>query len=94
MRRVLIVGRSRYQLPLSESLAKKFDALSQRLEVRVLASGTGSDPRFRLHRPRRRLDGFAFFALLPLRVAQELRTFRPGEALNGSVRRYHWRHHT
>lgn len=77
MRRVLIVGRSRYQLPLSESLAKKFDALSQRLDVRVLASGTGSDPRFRLHRPRRRLDGFSFFALLPLRVAQELRTFRP-----------------
>lgn len=81
MRRVLIVGRSRYQLPLSESLAKKFGALSERLEVRVLATGTGSDPRFNLHRPLRALDGFAFFALLPMRVARELREFRPDVVL-------------
>ena len=52
--RVLFVGRTRYRLPLGESLARKWDALSQRMEVRVLASGTGSDPRFRLVAPRRR----------------------------------------
>ena len=35
------------------SLARKWDALSARMDVRVLASGTGSDPRFRLVPPRR-----------------------------------------
>jgi glycosyltransferase involved in cell wall biosynthesis len=79
MKRVLMVGRSRYELPLSESLAKKFDALSRRLEVRQLGTGIGSDPRFRLHRPlpSRALDGFLFYALLPARIARELRGFRP-----------------
>lgn len=78
-----MVGRSRYSLPLSESLAKKFDALSTRLELRVLGTGTGSDPRFRLHRPlpARALDGFLFYALLPGRIAQELRGYRPDAVL-------------
>src|SRR5262249_34909773 len=35
--RVLFVGRTRYHLPLGESLGRKWDALSQRMEVRVLA---------------------------------------------------------
>lgn len=83
MKRVLMVGRSRYALPLSESLAKKFDALSRRLEVRQLGTGTGSDPRFRLHRPlpSRALDGFLFYALLPARIARELRGFQPDAVL-------------
>ena len=39
----LMVGRSRYSLPLSPSLAQKFDALSAELDVRVLASaGAGA----------------------------------------------------
>lgn len=78
-----MLGRSRYALPLSPSLAKKFDALSALLELRVLATGTGSDPRFKLHRPlpSRALDGLAFYALLPVRVARELRAFRPDAVL-------------
>ena len=81
-----MVGRSRYALPLSPSLAQKFDALSAELDVRVLASsseGGGADPRFRLVaaiRPRA-LDGLAFYALLPFRVARELKTFRPDAVL-------------
>ncbi len=76
------MGRSRYRLPLSESLAKKFDALSEVLQVRVLATGTGEDPRFHLHRPlpSRAFDGFAFYALLPGRIAAELRR-RPADAI-------------
>ena len=74
--RVLFVGRTRYRLPLGDSLARKWDALSARMEVRVLASGTGSDPRFRLVPPRR-LDGPRFYASLPFAVAGELRSFRP-----------------
>lgn len=78
-----MVGRSRYALPLSASLAKKFDALSSKLELRVLGAGTGSDPRFRLHRPlpSRALDGFFFYVLLPGRIARELRGFRPDAVL-------------
>jgi rhamnosyl/mannosyltransferase len=85
-RKLLLVGRSRYSLPLSPSLEQKFDALSAELDVRVLASAgrvNGSDPRFRLVRPvwPRFLDGAAFYALLPLRVARELRRFRPDAVL-------------
>ena len=85
-KRVLMVGRSRYSLPLSPSLAQKFDALSAELDVRVLASssgGTGTDARFALVRPirPRALDGLAFYALLPFRVARELRALRPDAVL-------------
>jgi glycosyltransferase involved in cell wall biosynthesis len=81
-----MVGRSRYSLPLSPSLAQKFDALSEEIEVRVLATATGSggsDARFGLVRPvrPRALDGLAFYALLPFRVARELRAYRPDAVL-------------
>ncbi len=81
-----MVGRSRYTLPLSQSLAEKFAALEEELDVRVLAGsggGSGTDPRFRLVRPirPRRLDGPAFYAALPFRVARELRDFRPAAVL-------------
>jgi glycosyltransferase involved in cell wall biosynthesis len=74
--RVLFVGRTRYRLPLGEGLARKWDALARRMDVRVLASGVGSDPRFRLVPPRP-LDGPRFYASLPHLVARELRSFRP-----------------
>ena len=74
--RVLFVGRTRYRLPLEGGLARKWDALAERMEVRAIAAGTGSDPRFRLVRPRR-LDGLRFYAGLPFRVAREIRAFAP-----------------
>jgi len=85
-KRLLMVGRSRYSLPLSPSLAQKFDALSAEVDVRVLAAAagpTGSDVRFRLVRTirPRALDGLAFYALLPFRVARELREYRPDAVL-------------
>jgi glycosyltransferase involved in cell wall biosynthesis len=85
-KRLLMVGRSRYSLPLSPSLAEKFDALSAEIDVRVLAATQGSggrDARFRLVRPirPRALDGLAFYALLPFRVARQLRTYRPDAVL-------------
>src|SRR5437588_1104451 len=42
--RALIVGRTRYRLPLSPSLARKFDALGMELDVRVLASAAPGSP--------------------------------------------------
>lgn len=75
--RVLFVSRVRYRLPLSAGLQKKWDALGEVLDVRVLASGPVSDDTFALVPPLPRLDGPVFWALLPLRVARELRRFRP-----------------
>ena len=74
--RVLFVGRTRYELPLGEGLARKWDALSELLELRVLAAGSGADPRFSLVAARR-LDGPRFYAGLTARVVRELRAFAP-----------------
>jgi glycosyltransferase involved in cell wall biosynthesis len=81
--RALIVGRTRYRLPLSPGLARKFDALAGELDVRVLASaapGSASgDGTFTLvpELPLRALDGPTYWLALPLRVARLLREFRP-----------------
>ena len=89
MRRLLMVGRTRYTLPLDPSLARKFDALGAELDVRVLAAQAAraradSDPRFRLYGPAApgRLEGAAFWFLLPFRVARELRSCRPDAVLS------------
>jgi glycosyltransferase involved in cell wall biosynthesis len=85
--RVLLVGRTRFALPLSIGLRRKFDALSERLELRVVASARSrserSDARFRLIPPvrPRALDGAWFHLSLPLRVGWHLRRFRPDVVL-------------
>jgi glycosyltransferase involved in cell wall biosynthesis len=75
--RVLFVSRSRYVLPLSPSLARKWDALRDELDLRVLATGTGGSERdgvFRLV-PDRRLG--TFYPALAAYVRSELRAFDP-----------------
>lgn len=82
-RRVLFVGRTRYRLPLTPSVAQKFEALAGELDVHVLgtaAPGSAThDPTFTLVPPFRvrALDGLSFWLLLPTRVARLLRTVRP-----------------
>jgi glycosyltransferase involved in cell wall biosynthesis len=72
--RVLFVSRTRYKLPLDPSVARKWDALAAEMEVRVLAGGDADDDgRFRLVPA----SSPAFYLSLPLRVAEELRRFRP-----------------
>jgi glycosyltransferase involved in cell wall biosynthesis len=78
--RVLFVSR-RVQLPLSPSLQRKWDAVGRELDFRVLAGGNGHDERFHLARTLPALDGPAFFAALPVRIARELRSFRPHAVL-------------
>ena len=79
--RVLFVSR-RVELPLSPSLARKWDASAAELDFRVLAGGSGGRRRVPSGtRPLPALDGPAFFAALPLRIARELRTFRPHAVL-------------
>ncbi len=75
-----MVGRTRYRLPLSDSLERKFSALRGALDVRVVASsadGSRGDETFSLWRRLPVLDGAAFYGALPFRVARELRRFRP-----------------
>lgn len=82
-RRLLIAGRNRYSFPLSPSLQRKFAALEEVFELRVLA--TGVEPgvtehgSFRLVPPQRPrlLDGALFYLLLPVRVARLIREFQP-----------------
>jgi glycosyltransferase involved in cell wall biosynthesis len=71
--RVLFVSRTRYRLPLDPQTARKWDALADELDVRVLASGEGGDDRFHLLAAR----SPAFYLSLPRHVARELRAFRP-----------------
>src|SRR5947209_7510820 len=78
--RVLFVSR-RVRLPLPPSLARKWDAVGRELDFRVLAGGKGHDERFHLAPRLPALDGPAFFAVLPVRIARELREFRPHAVL-------------
>ena len=77
--RVLMVGRTRYRLPLTGSLRRKFDALGTRLDLRVLATAPRGAPRgdarFELQRgtPVPALDGPVFYGSLPFRIARALR---------------------
>jgi glycosyltransferase involved in cell wall biosynthesis len=72
--RVLFVGRGRLTLPLPGWLQKKWDALGEVFELRVLNAGSGAgDARFHLLP-----DAAAvFYPRLPLGVARELRSFHP-----------------
>jgi len=85
--RVLMVGRTRYRLPLDASLGRKFEALTERLDLRVLASAprgaAAGDATFSLQRgtPVRALDGPLFYGTLPVRIARELRRRRTDAVL-------------
>jgi glycosyltransferase involved in cell wall biosynthesis len=87
---VLFVGRTRYRLPLDSVLARKWNALANVMNIRVLARSAepsaGDDPRFVLARPvrPRRLDGLAFYLSLPFRMARELRRSRPDAVVTQS----------
>ena len=81
--RVLFLARTRYRLPLTQTLQRRFDALSEVLDWRQL--GTSLDgravrtDRFTLVRPfpLGPLEGAAFYAAFPARVIRELRAYRP-----------------
>jgi glycosyltransferase involved in cell wall biosynthesis len=78
--RVLFVSR-RVETPLSPSLERKWNAIGDELDYRVLAGGTGGNGTFRLVGKLPVFDGAAFFAALPARIARQLRAFRPHAVL-------------
>jgi len=85
--RVLFVSRERFRLPLDGAQKRKWDAVAGVVDHRVLAAaaegGPTRDARFHLVGPAspRALDGALYYALLPWRIARELRDFRPDAAL-------------
>jgi glycosyltransferase involved in cell wall biosynthesis len=78
--RVLFVSR-RVETPLSPSLERKWNAIGNALDYRVLAGGTGGNGAFHLVGKLPAFDGAAFFAALPTRIARQLRDFRPHAVL-------------
>jgi glycosyltransferase involved in cell wall biosynthesis len=83
--RVLFVSRERFRLPLDGAQKRKWDAVASVVEHRVLAAAAPGSPtrdgHFRLAGRAPALDGPLFYLLLPLRIARELRAFRPEAAL-------------
>ena len=72
--RVIFVGRGRLTLPLQPWLQKKWDALAEVFDLRVLNAGSGvGDERFRMLPD----AAAAFYSRLPVETARELRAFRP-----------------
>jgi glycosyltransferase involved in cell wall biosynthesis len=88
--RLLLIGRNRYRLPLNDSLERKFNALGEVAELRVLGTAQDGDrqdePPFHLLPvfPVRKLDGLVFYLSLPYRLSKELRSFRPDAVLTQS----------
>jgi glycosyltransferase involved in cell wall biosynthesis len=78
-RRVLFAGSARYDLPLPAELARKWDAVSERLDVRVIGrrgAVAAEDQRFALLEVGR-TGSPGFYARLPAAVAREGRRLRP-----------------
>jgi glycosyltransferase involved in cell wall biosynthesis len=85
--RVLFVSRERFRLPLDGAQKRKWDAVANVVEPRVLAAAPAGwptrDAKFHLVPPARPrvLDGMLSYALLPARLGRELKEFRPDVAL-------------
>jgi glycosyltransferase involved in cell wall biosynthesis len=83
--RVLFVSRERFRLPLDGAQRRKWDALAEVVDHRVLAAAPDGwpthDDHFHLVGHAAVLDGPLFYLLLPYRIARELRDFEPDAAL-------------
>jgi len=82
--RVLFVSRERFRLPLDDTQRRKWDAVGEVLDYRILAAaqpGSATETeRMELARPAIAFDGPLYYARLPLRILRELRSFRPDVA--------------
>jgi glycosyltransferase involved in cell wall biosynthesis len=83
-----MVARTRYRMPLPESTERKFAALRERFELRVLATSADGVARddgvFHLVGRLPMLDGPLFYLLLPSRVRKLVRDHRPDAVVTQS----------
>ncbi len=83
--RVLFVSRERFRLPLDGTQRRKWDAVGELLDYRILAAAQSGSPteaeRMSLAPPAAALDGPLYYARLPRRIVRELRAFRPDAAV-------------
>jgi glycosyltransferase involved in cell wall biosynthesis len=86
-----MVGSTKYDLPLAPGVARKWDAVTEQVDMRIIGrSGVveEEDPRFRLiSNPSGApgvVQGTAFYASLPIVVASEIRRFRPAVLITQS----------
>ncbi|HEY2073750.1 MAG TPA: glycosyltransferase family 4 protein [Gaiellaceae bacterium] len=85
--RVLFVSRERFRLPLAGAQERKWAAVEDVVEPRVVAAAAAGGPTeggpFHLAPPAwlAFADGALYYLALPLRIARELRSFRPDAAL-------------
>jgi glycosyltransferase involved in cell wall biosynthesis len=83
-----MVARTRYRLPLPESAERKFAALRERFDLRVLATSADGVARddgvFHLVPRLRVLDGALFYVLLPGRVRRLVHAHRPDAVVTQS----------
>ena len=83
--RLLMVARTRYGLPLPDGVARKFDAMRDRFELRALATAADGrardDGMFHLVGRLPVLDGALYYLLLPFRVRSLVRSHRPDAIL-------------
>jgi glycosyltransferase involved in cell wall biosynthesis len=74
--RVLFVSR-RVETPLPEGERRKWDAVREELDFRILAAGKSDGAELPLFSEPPLLAGPVYYAALPARIARELRRFRP-----------------
>src|SRR5438067_13793727 len=74
--RVLFISR-RIQTPLPEGERRRWNAVRELMDFRVIASGSDADHEFRLAREPALLAGPAYYAMLPVRIARDVRRFPP-----------------
>jgi len=83
--RTLFVSRERFRLPLDDTQRRKWDAVGERLDYRIVAAAQPGSPtsrdRLALAAPAPVLDGPRYYLSLPVRIAHELRAFRPDVAV-------------
>jgi glycosyltransferase involved in cell wall biosynthesis len=82
--RVLFVSRERFRLPLDGTQRRKWDAIGEVLDYRILAAAQPGSPtrteQMDLAAPAATLDGPLYYGRLPLRIARALRSFDPDVA--------------
>jgi glycosyltransferase involved in cell wall biosynthesis len=86
-----MVGSTRYDLPLAPGVARKWDAVTEQVDMRIIGRRgvvRQEDSRFRLIKnpitASRTAQGIAFYASLPFVVAAEIRRFRPAVVITQS----------